>query len=106
MSRKVSVAILGSTGYVGLELVKILSNHPEIEIVFLGTENTPNISLLRQKIDKLNIGNSEIQEFGDPQIILFKLESNSQDGQENNSIIEQFNNNSIISARFNNRSNY
>ena len=51
---------------------------------------TPNISSLRQKIDNLNIGNSEIQEFGDPQIILFKLESNSQDGQENNSIIEQF----------------
>ena len=53
-------------------------------------DTTPNISLLRQKIDNLNIGNSEIQEFGDPQIILFKLESNSQDGQENNSIIEQF----------------
>ena len=53
-------------------------------------DNTPNISLLRQKIDKLNIGNSEIQEFGDPQIILFKLESNSKDGQENNLIIEQF----------------
>ena len=52
--------------------------------------NTPNISSLRQKIDNLNIGNSEIQEFGDPQIILFKLESNSQDSQENNSIIEQF----------------
>ena len=53
-------------------------------------DTTPNISNLRQKIDNLNIGNSEIQEFGDPQIILFKLESNSQDGQENNSIIEQF----------------
>ena len=53
-------------------------------------DTTPNISLLRQKIDNLNIGNSEIQEFGDPQIILFKLESNSQDDQDNNSIIEQF----------------
>ena len=41
-------------------------------------DTTPNISSLRQKIDNLNIGNSEIQEFGDPQIILFKLESNSQ----------------------------
>jgi len=51
---------------------------------------TPNISILRQKIDNLNIGNSEIQEFGEPQIILFKLESNSQDGQANNKIIEQF----------------
>ena len=53
-------------------------------------DNTPNISNLRQKIDSLNIGNSEIQEFGDPKIILFKLESNSKEGQENNSIIEQF----------------
>ena len=44
-------------------------------------DTTPNISSLRQKIDNLNIGNSEIQEFGDPQIILFKLESNSKDGQ-------------------------
>ena len=53
-------------------------------------DTTPDISSLRQKIDNLNIGNSEIQEFGDPKIILFKLESNSQDDQENNSIIEQF----------------
>ena len=53
-------------------------------------DKTPNISNLRQKIDSLNIGNSEIQEFGDPKIILFKLESNSKEGQENNSIIEQF----------------
>ena len=52
-------------------------------------DTTPNISNLRQKIDSLNIGNSEIQEFGDPKIILFKLESNSKN-QENNSIIEQF----------------
>ena len=45
MSKKVSVAILGSTGYVGLELVKLLSNHKNVNIVFLGTENIPNISL-------------------------------------------------------------
>ena len=43
MSKKVSVAILGSTGYVGLELIKILSKHPNIDIVFLGTEKSPNI---------------------------------------------------------------
>ena len=53
-------------------------------------DTTPNISALRQKIDNLNIGNSEIQEFGDPQIILFKLEGNSKENQENNSIIERF----------------
>jgi len=53
-------------------------------------DETPNISELREKIENLNIGNSEIQEFGDPQIILFKLEDSSKDGQENNSIIEKF----------------
>jgi len=45
MPKKLSVAILGSTGYVGLELVKILSKHPNVEIVFLGTETTPNSSI-------------------------------------------------------------
>ena len=45
MSKEVSVAILGSTGYVGLELVKILSKHQNVKIVFLGTENTPNTSI-------------------------------------------------------------
>jgi len=45
MTKKVSVAILGSTGYVGLELVKILSKHPDVKINFLGTENSPNRSI-------------------------------------------------------------
>ena len=45
MSKKVSVAILGSTGFVGLELVGILSRHPNVNIVFLGTENNPNASI-------------------------------------------------------------
>ena len=42
MTKKVSVAILGSTGFVGLELVKILSKHPNVNIVFFGTENNPD----------------------------------------------------------------
>ena len=41
MTKKVSVAILGSTGFVGLELIKILSKHPNVNIVFFGTENNP-----------------------------------------------------------------
>ena len=45
MTKKVSVAILGSTGFVGLELVKILSKHPNVNIVFFGTENNPNTLL-------------------------------------------------------------
>jgi len=45
MSKKVSVAILGSTGFVGIELIKILSKHPNVDIVFIGTENNPNTSI-------------------------------------------------------------
>ena len=62
MSKKVSVAILGSTGYVGLELVKILSKHPNIDIVFLGTEKSPNISIqkLDSSIDISNIPNTQL----------------------------------------------
>ena len=45
MIKKVSVAILGSTGFVGLELIKILSRHPNVNIVFFGTENNPDTLL-------------------------------------------------------------
>ncbi len=38
MKNKIKVAVLGSTGYVGMELVKILSNHPYVDINFLGSE--------------------------------------------------------------------
>jgi N-acetyl-gamma-glutamyl-phosphate reductase len=57
MSKKLSVAILGSTGYVGIELIKILNNHKNVEIVFLGTENSPNISI--NKFDK-SIKNNDL----------------------------------------------
>ena len=38
MKNKIKVAVLGSTGYVGMELVKILSNHSYLDINFLGSE--------------------------------------------------------------------
>ncbi len=62
MSEKISVAILGSTGYVGLELVKILSKHPSVDIVFLGTEKTPNISIekLDSSIDISNLPKTQL----------------------------------------------
>ena len=47
MTKKISVAILGSTGYVGLELVKILSKHKNVRIAFLGTENSPNTPIVK-----------------------------------------------------------
>ncbi len=39
MNKKISVAVLGSTGYVGLELINILSNHPNVVIEFLGSSS-------------------------------------------------------------------
>ena len=39
MKNLLNVAVLGSTGYVGMELVKILSNHENININFLGSDS-------------------------------------------------------------------
>ena len=39
MNNLFKVAVLGCTGYTGLELVHILSQHPKISINFLGSNN-------------------------------------------------------------------
>ena len=42
----VRAAILGSTGYTALELIKILLNHPQVEITALTTrqDDAPHVS--------------------------------------------------------------
>ena len=45
MKQLKTVAVLGSTGYVGVELVKILTRHPNVEINFLGCESSSNLSI-------------------------------------------------------------
>lgn len=35
----IKTAVLGATGYAGIELVRLLSNHPEAEINFLGSQS-------------------------------------------------------------------
>ena len=35
--KKIKVSIIGATGYAGKELIKILSGHPEVELMFLGS---------------------------------------------------------------------
>ena len=35
----IKAAVLGATGYAGIELVRILSNHPEVSIEFLGSHS-------------------------------------------------------------------
>ncbi|PPR46410.1 MAG: N-acetyl-gamma-glutamyl-phosphate reductase [Alphaproteobacteria bacterium MarineAlpha5_Bin9] len=39
MNNKINAAILGCTGYTGIELIKILSNHPFVNIEYLGSQN-------------------------------------------------------------------
>ena len=57
MKDSLNIAIAGATGYVGLELVKILSNHPNVNIVFFGTENNPN-TLLKDIDPRINLQNN------------------------------------------------
>ena len=51
----IKAAILGATGYAGIELVRILSNHPEVEIMFLGSQSFDGkkISEVYQNFEKV-----------------------------------------------------
>ncbi len=61
MLKKSSVAVLGSTGYVGLELVYLLSLKKEININFLGSENNSKINItkidsrIKKKLPKIKL---------------------------------------------------
>ena len=57
MVDKIKVAVLGSTGFVGLELVNILAKHPNVEINFLGSENYPNENIVNfnNTLDSYNL---------------------------------------------------
>ena len=35
MLKKIKIAVLGATGYTGLDLVKLLSKHPKAQVVYL-----------------------------------------------------------------------
>jgi len=50
MSQKLNIAIVGATGYVGLDLIYYLSKHPKVKINYLCAQN--NIGSNIQKFDK------------------------------------------------------
>ena len=52
----------------------------------------PDLSNLRAKIEQLNIGNSEIQEFGVPDTVLIKIKKNENDNVTQEQIIEKLKN--------------
>ena len=68
MNKGIAVAVLGSTGYVGLELIKILQQHPNVNILFLGCENFPNleINFLDKEIDGENLPKLNLNENFNP----------------------------------------
>ena len=39
MRESINVAIAGATGYIGLELINILKNHPKVKIRYLLSKN-------------------------------------------------------------------
>ena len=50
MDKIIKVAVLGSTGYTGIELVNILYSHPKVKICFLGSQSSSGHD--RNKFDK------------------------------------------------------
>ena len=57
MKDSLNIAIAGATGYVGLELIKILSNHPKATIVYLCARKSigKSINVFDKRIKKKNL---------------------------------------------------
>ena len=57
MKDSLKVAVAGATGYVGLELIKILSKHPRVKIIYLCANKSAgkHISSYDKKITKKNL---------------------------------------------------
>ena len=52
----------------------------------------PNLTDLREKLIGMNVGNVEIQEFGSPENVLIRIEKNSENKEEQNSLINKIKN--------------
>ena len=52
--KKINIAIAGATGYVGLDLIKLLSNHPKANIKYLCAQKKigKNIQYFDKRIKK------------------------------------------------------
>ncbi|MDG2445781.1 MAG: N-acetyl-gamma-glutamyl-phosphate reductase [Thermodesulfobacteriota bacteirum] len=71
---KLKTAVLGATGYTGLELIKILLNHPQVDLFFLGANSNHGSTLkslvsnrsikknirVRRNLEILNIKNVDL----------------------------------------------
>ena len=57
MKNSINIAIAGATGYIGLELIKILSNHPKARILYLCATKSIGKSIYHfdKRINKKNL---------------------------------------------------
>ena len=57
MKDSLNIAIAGATGYIGLELIKILSKHPKTKIIYLCAQKSigKSINFFDKKIKKKNL---------------------------------------------------
>ena len=46
MNKYVNVAIAGATGYIGLELIKLISTHPMVKIKYICAQRSVGKSIL------------------------------------------------------------
>ena len=81
MNSKIKAAVLGCTGYVGLELVYILTKHPNVIITFLGSQshagnfiNKYDNRLGEKSLPKLNL--LEKINFSELDVVFFALPHN------------------------------
>ncbi|MBK1986093.1 N-acetyl-gamma-glutamyl-phosphate reductase [Sphaerospermopsis aphanizomenoides BCCUSP55] len=71
--RRVPVGIVGASGYGGVQLVRLLMDHPEVELVYLGGESSAGKSFADLYPHLGNIVNLKIEEV-DPEIIASRCE--------------------------------
>ena len=57
MKDPINIAIAGATGYIGLELIKILSKHPKVKILYLCANKSAGKSIhtFDKRINKKNL---------------------------------------------------
>ena len=65
MNRMIKTAVLGCTGYTGIELIKIINNHQNLTISFLGSENHSDEYIYKFDASLKNIELPKLKRFRD-----------------------------------------
>ena len=80
MKNKIDVAILGASGYTGLELIKILINHPNFNLAYLAnTSGNTTINKLHpclNNVCELKVNTVNIKDIANKVSLVFLLQQN------------------------------